>query len=169
MLPRAAVRAAVTVLTAAVLGCAPPACAQTGDRALAQRVLIVVNDNSALSVKIGRYYAERRGIPAENVCHLRTTASEAITRDIFDHEIAAPIGAFLKKGGLVESVYYIVMTAGVPLKISGTKRMEGDYASVDSELTLLYQDLKTGARHVLAGPAGNPFFGKRDRPFSHPE
>jgi uncharacterized protein (TIGR03790 family) len=163
------VRAAGTLLTAAVLACAPPACAQTGDRAPAHRVLIVVNDNSAISLKIGEYYAQRRGIPAENVCHLRTMASEAISRDTFDHEIAAPIGAFLMKGGLVESVYYIVTTAGVPLKIPGTKRMDGDYASVDSELTLLYQDLKTGVPHTLAGPAGNPFFGKRDRPFSHPE
>ena len=161
MLPCAAARASLAVL-AVGLSCLSPARAATPDR-----VVVVVNDNSALSLKIGEYYAQRRGIPPKNVCHLRTTASEEIPRDIFDREIAEPIGAFLRKAGLVESVYYIVTTAGVPLKISGTRQTE-DYAAVDSELALLYSDLKTGKPHKLAGPWPNPFFGNRDAQFSHP-
>ena len=48
--------------------------------------------------------------------------------------------------------------------------MEGDYyAAVDSELTLLYSDLKQGQAHPISGPALNPFFGKRDAKFAHPE
>jgi uncharacterized protein (TIGR03790 family) len=47
--------------------------------------------------------------------------------------------------------------------------MDGDYASVDSELTLLYSDLKSGKPHKLAGPTPNPFFGNRDRLFAHPQ
>jgi uncharacterized protein (TIGR03790 family) len=39
---------------------------------------------------------------------------------------------------------------------------------VDSELTLLYSDLK-GKTHEIAGPLVNPFFGKRDAKFAHPE
>src|SRR6478672_9007695 len=153
MLPCAAARASLAVLVAAALACLSPARAETPGR-----VVVVVNDNSALSLKIGEYYARRRGVPAKNVCHLRTTASEQISREIFDQEIAAPLGAYLKKAGLIESVYYIVTTAGVPLKITGTRHMEGDYASVDSELTLLYSDVKTGKPHKLSGPAPNPFF-----------
>src|SRR5579863_1295540 len=128
MLPCAAARASVAVLMAAGLGCVSRARAEEPDR-----VLVVVNDNSALSLKIGEYYAQRRGVPRKNVCHLRTTASEEISRDIYDREIAGPVGAFLKKAGLMESIYYIATTAGVPLKIAGTRQME-DYASVDSEL-----------------------------------
>lgn len=164
MLLCAAARASLAVLVAAALACLCPARAETPGR-----VVVVVNDNSALSLKIGEYYARRRGVPAKNVCHLRTTASEQISREIFDQEIAAPLGAYLKKAGLIESVYYIVTTAGVPLKITGTRHMEGDYASVDSELTLLYSDVKTGKPHKLSGTAPNPFFGNRDRPFSHPQ
>ena len=163
MAPCAAARASLVVLMAAGLGC--PSFARAG---MPDRVVVVVNDNSALSLKIGEYYALRRGVPPRNVCHLRTTVSEEIPRDIFDREIAKPVGAFLKRAGLIESAYYIVTTAGVPLKIAGTRPME-DYASVDSELTLLYSDLKTGATHKLAGPTPNPFFGSRDRPFSHPQ
>jgi uncharacterized protein (TIGR03790 family) len=164
MSPRAAERACIAVLVTVALGCFAPARAETP-----ARVVVVVNDNSALSLKIGEYYAQRRGVPPKNVCHLRTTASEQILREVFDREIAGPLGAFLQKAGLVESVYYIVTTAGVPLKITGTKGMEGDYAAVDSELTLLYSDLKSGKPHTLPGPWPNPFFGNRDRPFSHPQ
>jgi uncharacterized protein (TIGR03790 family) len=45
--------------------------------------------------------------------------------------------------------------------------MDGDQASVDSELTLLYRRLKKG-RHPLAGPLANPFDGHRRTEFSHP-
>ena len=78
------------------------------------------------------------------------------------------MGAFLHKNGLQESIYYIVTTAGVPLKISGAgDGMNSSAASVDSELTLLYSDLKTGKPHPIEGSIPNPFFGKRDRAFSH--
>ena len=64
-------------------------------------------------------------------------------------------------------------TGGVPLKIPGwegePQSVNGDYASVDSELTLLYSDLKQGKAHPIAGPLLNPFFGSRDAKFAHPE
>ena len=47
--------------------------------------------------------------------------------------------------------------------------MTGDYAAVDSELTLLYSDLKQGKALPIAGPLVNPFFGKREAKFAHPE
>lgn len=133
----------------------------------AQNVLVVANQTSAASLRIAEYYARRRGIPASNVCRLRTTASEEIARDVYDREIAAPIGEFLKARKLAGQVLYIVTTLGVPLKIRGSGGMEGDAASVDSELTLLYQDL-AGKRHELRGPVANPFHRKRGVPFTHP-
>jgi uncharacterized protein (TIGR03790 family) len=133
------------------------------------RVLLVVNDSSPLSRNIGEYYARRRALPFKNICHLKSTSQEEITRDEYDRQIARPIGDFLRKGGLQESIYYIVTTAGVPLKITGTSGMSGNYAAVDSELALLYSDLATGKPHALDGGIPNPFYGKRDRAFSHPE
>ena len=47
--------------------------------------------------------------------------------------------------------------------------METDSAAVDSELTLLYSDLKRGKPHPVAGPALNPFFGQREAKFAHPD
>ena len=160
MVPRVAALAAVF----ASMGTATPKAATPADR-----VLLVVNDNSLLSRNIGEYYARRRSVPLKNVCHIKTTPQEEISRDIYDREIARPIGNFLRKESLQEIIYYIVTTAGVPLKITGTEGMNGSYAAVDSELALLYSDLRSGKQHPLDGLVPNPFFGRRDQPFSHPE
>ncbi len=134
----------------------------------ADRVLLVVNDNSSLSRQIGDYYARRRAVPAKNICHLKAPIVEEISRGEFDRQIARPLAEYLRNSGLVESIYYIVTTAGVPLKISGTPELTGNAASVDSELTLLYSDLHSAKPHAIDGVIPNPFFGRRDQPFSHP-
>lgn len=133
-------------------------------------VLVVINDNSAVSRNIGEYYARRRNIPMRNICRLRATAKEEIARPEYNRDIAGPVAAFLRKGQLVESILYIVTTLGVPLKIAGRgSGMDVDNAAVDSELALLYSDMHRGSPHPLRGPLPNPFFGKRDSKFSHPE
>src|ERR1700716_230245 len=69
------------------------------------RVLLIVNDNSPLSRQIGEYYARRRGVAPKNVCHIKTKLDEEISRDEYDRQIAGPIGVFLRKEGLEESIY----------------------------------------------------------------
>jgi uncharacterized protein (TIGR03790 family) len=131
-------------------------------------VLIVVNQSSALSRQIGEYYAQRRRIPASNICRLNSTIDEQISRSQFDDQIARPIQNYLRGHNLTEQVLYIVTTAGVPLKIKGNLGISGEAASVDSELALLYFDLH-GRAHPLAGGVANPFFGKTSAPFRHPD
>jgi uncharacterized protein (TIGR03790 family) len=133
-----------------------------------QNVLVVVNDLSPVSRSIGEYYALRRAIPSRNICHLHTTTDEVVQRLQYGTEVAAPIADCLKKNNLVESVLYIVTTLGVPLKIPGTDGLGGDASSVDSELTLLYSDI-TRAPHPVAGSLPNPFFGRTNEKFSHPQ
>jgi uncharacterized protein (TIGR03790 family) len=133
----------------------------------AENVLVVVNQSSAISRQIATYYMKKRAIPPANVCTLRTTVEEHISREIFDKEIAKPLADCLKAKKLEEQILYVITTKGVPLVIDGVQSMRGDYASVDSELAMLYADMK-GTPHPLAGPLTNPFFGKLDIPFSHP-
>lgn len=136
-----------------------------------ERVLVVQNDSSSISKAIAQYYVQKRAIPAKNVCHIRSTDEEGIMRDVFDDDVVRPITNCLRKRQLVESIFYIVTTAGVPLRIhaNGPDGLQTAYASVDSELTLLYTDIKTGKPHTLQGSIPNPFFGKRDREFTHEE
>jgi len=171
MVPRVGLRLSGARLAALMLGIALAACGAGAEIPVQSpaTILLVVNDNSPLSRTIGEYYARRRGVPLTNICHLKASTGEEISREDYDRQIARPIGAFLRKQQLQESIYYIVTTAGVPLKIPGAgEGMTSSAASVDSELTLLYSDLKTGKPHSLEGAVPNPFFGKRDRAFSRP-
>ena len=70
-----------------------------------------------------------------------------------------------------DRIFYIVLTKGIPLIISGSGGRGGTASSVDSELTLLYQKL-VGKRIPAVGPLPNPYFGKGPAaalpgPFSH--
>jgi uncharacterized protein (TIGR03790 family) len=142
----------------------------TGGIAQAQNrasVLLVVNDSSQISRNIGEYYARRRLIPPKNVCHIRTDPKEDIPRSQYDREIATPIAACLNRNQLTEQILYIATTAGLPLRIEGVMAIDGDIASIDSELTLLYADRKQGQPHPLKGGVPNPLFGKRTAKFTH--
>ena len=131
-------------------------------------VLVVINQSSALSRQIGEYYAQRRHIPSSNICRIAASANEEISRSDFDDQIARPIQTFLRGHNLTEKVLYIVTTAGLPLKVHGNLGLDAEAASVDSELTLLYFDLH-GRAHPLPAGIANPFFGKINAPFRHPD
>jgi uncharacterized protein (TIGR03790 family) len=139
--------------------------------ALAQKpenVLVVANDSSPLSRSVAEYYARRRGVPLANVCRIRASTSDEITRTEYDVTVAGPLARCLSRGDLHEKILFIVTTAGVPLRIAGTEGLKGNVAAVDSELTLLYSDTK-GERHPIDGHVPNPYYGRRDFPeFRHP-
>ena len=125
--------------------------AQTGEN-----VLLVVNKNDAISRQIADYYRPRRSVPVKNVCTIHTTSEEEIHWKIYEEQIEQPIGDCLKKAGLVEKVYYIVTTMGVPLKVDGPGSGQiAEHASVDSELALLYGKLK-GTHYSRAGRRSQP-------------
>jgi uncharacterized protein (TIGR03790 family) len=139
----------------------------------AGNVAVVINDASPESREIGDYYVRARGIPAENVFHIETTAADVIEPAAFDRTIQQPIVAALFKGNLQDRVLYIVLTKGIPLRIAGTGGQDGTVASVDSELTLLYRRM-TGRQAPIRGRVDNPYFlGARAvadaRLFSHRE
>ncbi len=156
------VRVILRIVAVMAFACAI-ARAQTPDQ-----VMVVLNGRSAASREIGRYYVQRRGIPASNICTINTRPEETIVRSVYDSEVEAPIGAFLKSHSLQEKVLYIVLTTGVPLRISGPgEPLRSEASSVDSELTLLYQRMRS-VIIPLAGPVPNPYFRHQDTPFRHP-
>jgi uncharacterized protein (TIGR03790 family) len=152
------------MLLLAILLVAAPLCGQTGGN-----VLLVENRQSPLSKQIVDYYRPLRSVPPENVCYLDSPTGEAIDWTTYLNAIEIPVGSCLTKGGLQEKVLYIVLTADIPLRITGTEGSldAAEQGSVDSELTLLYQKLK-GLKFVRKGTVSNPFFGKSDAPFRHP-
>jgi uncharacterized protein (TIGR03790 family) len=151
---------AAAALPAVTAGVAPLA-AQS-----AENVLLVINNESEISRKIGEYYAGRREIPGGNLCRIAVAEREEISWQVYRQEVETAVSGCLKAGDLRERILYIVTTKGVPLKIAGSGGPRGDAASVDSELTLLYERLG-GKSPPTSGPARNPFFGRLSDKFEH--
>lgn len=132
----------------------------------ASHVMLVVNSRSALSRRIGEFYASWHALPAQQICTLATTDAETIDRPTYERDILTPLSGCLRKSGRVESTFYVVLTQGLPIRVSA--QAKGTGASVDSELTTLYQQLH-GALPKLEGAVGNPFYRRRESPFAHPD
>ena len=156
--------AAWTVLcVAAVLSAVAPraATAQTGEN-----VVVVINDASPASQKVGEYYARKRSLPSSHVIRVRTSTDETVERAVYAATIEQPIGAALTRASLQDRVLYVVLTKGIPLRIAAG-RSGGSAASVDSELTLLYRRL-TGAAVPAEGRIDNPYFLGKQPPAGVP-
>src|SRR6478752_481015 len=84
-----------------------------------ENVLVIVNQSSNVSRRIGEYYIRKRQAPLINLCFIKTTTDEEISRTVYENEIERPIARYLKSRRLEEKILYIATTLGVPLKITG--------------------------------------------------
>ncbi len=144
-----------------------------------ENVLVVRNTNSAVSVSVAAYYVAARGIPAANVVSISTvdsslsSANEIITYATYQSQIYTPIRNYLISHGLKNTIQYIVLTKGIPHRLSAevTGGSTGGQ-SVDSMLATM--DLVNPLRlrfenesHVLLGsPYANRYW-RSEAPFSH--
>ena len=158
----------LTATLALAICCASPSVSAQS----AENVAVVINENSGESREIGEYYARKRALPPSNVLRIRASAEETIDRSAYSSTIELPIAASISREGLQDRLLYLVLTKGVPLRISGTSGPDGTGSSVDSELTLLYRKMTGISNLPVAGRIDNPYFlGARDlreaRPFTH--
>lgn len=126
-----------------------------------EQLVLVVNTAEPRSRELARYYAEKRGVPAENLLSLSTTTKEHISREDYEKRIAAPVRAFLDKHDPEAKQFKgLVLFYGLPLRVEAPRptddaapkdTLEG--ASVDSELALVRE-----ASYRLHGWIPNPLF-----------
>lgn len=128
-------------------------CGCASDSTGTTNVLVVVNTNSSDSTEVGKYYASRREIPPKNVCKIACPSDEQIKHDVYLSSIRNPIREYLKSNGLKDSIDYIVLTRGIPIRTDA-------YWGVDSALTCLWIDDDTQMT--------NPYF-REDKPFTSRE
>ena len=122
-----------------------------------ESVLLIVNRNSDISLRIGEMYARRRGVPAENVCRIRAPSGEQISRQEFADDLEAGVLRCLERSRDRASILYLLTTKGVPLRIGGDGGRQASAASVDSELALAPRRLR-GERISAPGRVENPYF-----------
>lgn len=128
----------------------------------AENVAVVINEASPDSTRVGEYYARVRGVPSRNVIRLTTTVDEQILPAEYTRTIETPIARALNGGLSHDRILYVVLTKGIPLRITGTGGRMGTGGSVDSELALLYRRMAGSATQAV-GPVPNPYF-LGDRP-----
>jgi uncharacterized protein (TIGR03790 family) len=136
-----------------------------------EHVLIVVNANAPDSIQIGEYYQRKRRIPTDQLLRVTAPVADQVTRAAYEQQIEAPIATWMAQNRGHDRVLYIVLTKGVPLRITGTGGRGGTVGSVDSELTLLYRRM-TGVPVAPQGGLPNPYFLdnrplSEARPFTH--
>jgi uncharacterized protein (TIGR03790 family) len=102
-----------------MLAGAPARPARSADPAA--HVLVVINDNSRDSREVGEYYVAKRKVPAENVCRITCPTGESISASSYDEDVAGKIRAHLASKKIRDRIDYIVLTKGMPLKVTGTK------------------------------------------------
>jgi uncharacterized protein (TIGR03790 family) len=145
----------------------------------AAATLVVFNELDRDSGDLAHFYAEKRGIPADQIIGLKCSKAEEISRDEYDRTIADPLRRVFNDNhwwklrepndplGPVESnkIRFVALMRGVPLKIAEMPNYPGDKstgpapvgttnaAAVDSELaTLSYRS------RVISGAISNPYF-----------
>lgn len=138
-----------------------------------ENIVVVVNTSSAESVRIGEHYARKRGIPQDNLLRLKLDPElgDEIGREQYERWIKGPLAAWFARTAAHDRILYLVLTKGIPLRVSGSTGLGGTIASVDSELSLLYREL-TGLAVPPAGRIPNPYFlgespTAQARPFTH--
>src|SRR4029079_10436671 len=86
----------------------------------AENVAVVINENSSVSQRIGEYYARKHALPSTNVIRIKTSTDEMLDRLTYLTSIETPIAAALGRQNLQDRILYLVLTKGVPLRVSGT-------------------------------------------------
>ncbi len=129
----------------------------------AARVLLLVNDNSAASREIGAFYALKRHVASDHICHLRCPEAEEVDESAFNLTILAPVAEALSHNGLSDTVDFLVLTKGIPLRVRSSEPAQGPFNSNGDSVDgrLMVQDIAG-----LQSPSRNPFFGSDVR-FSH--
>ena len=127
------------------------------------QVLVIINECSPISLSVGKYYQQKRNIPPQNICYIRCPKAETITRLTYETKIMIPIAKYLQNNNLVNQISYIVLTKGIPLRIKGTGGLQGNRASVDSELTLLKRNMPVDnygfcRYYDITGVVANPYY-----------
>ncbi len=153
----------------------------------AQRVIILANSAADDSVALARYYAQRRGVPAENIIAFPLSKEEIISRTEYQTTLGQPLQDELVKRHWIDGlatdesdalgrkryvmlghrISYLVICRGVPLRI------EHDPAQpVDLHPPLLNQALRTNGAAVdselaLLAQSGFPLTGFVSNPLFH--
>jgi uncharacterized protein (TIGR03790 family) len=103
-------------------------------------VVVVVNQNSPNSVRLGNDYCEKRGVPPQNLFRMTgwTGGVGVWSRAECEANLRDPLLSMLTLSGLTNQVQYVLLSMDIPYRI-----VEGD--SANSTTSFLFYGFKTNA------------------------
>ncbi len=149
----------------------------------ADHVLVLVNRTSPISQRLAAYYQKKRAIAANHLFMVNLPDSnvsptqETITYAVYQKYLQQPLISYLKAHKLTDSIRYLVLTKGVPLRVIDVpyaiptlKKLYRQSQSVDSTLAALgYQTQPYALRagKELLGMMRPNLYWRQDFLFEH--
>jgi len=103
-------------------------------------ILLIANTDQAASMKLARYYCEKRGVPSGNIIpvSLGTQLRDSIGRGDYEKRLAGPIRRTFATRDDLGHIECLVTTYGVPFKVGRRDPLSG----FDGQLKQLRQSLQ---------------------------
>lgn len=129
---------------------------EKADVSLNERVLVVYNSAGDDSLKVAKYYQEKRSIPKENICKIDTDQEVITDGRRFEPEVKKRVRACLEKLGK-QKILYIVMAYQTPYAVEFAGRRQ----AVDQMLADIWDEY-TGAQTLGREAGDHPYFGRAE-------
>ena len=120
--------------------------------------MVVINEASPESVRIGEYYVAKRDIPPENVTRLKTAVADEMDRAAYEFFIERPISEILTRHATQDRIHYIVLTKGIPLRVRGSGGLEGTHRQRRFRVDGCSTASSSACRFRLPGALPNPYY-----------
>ncbi|TVQ32471.1 MAG: hypothetical protein EA376_05495 [Phycisphaeraceae bacterium] len=157
----------VLVFFSLCIVCCFSASARAGDALTPDRVLLLYNSANAESLAVRDMYIAARPGVREFDLNDATLSPGNISRANYLSKIRTPLlnhlnGTMVEGEPLAQRIIAIVTTRGLPARINGTGEftITSSFASIESTLTLIQQDLEIiepNGQARFAGPIDNPY------------
>lgn len=128
-------------------------CGRLGWALEPNEILVVANSDHAASIRLARYYCERRGVPTGNVIpvSLGTPLRDTIGRGDYDRRLVGPIRrTFLTRKDL-DGIKCLVTTYGMPFRVGPREPLPGYDARLKQLRQLLEQEKAAAAELARKG------------------
>lgn len=161
--PAVGIAGCLLMLAVGATGCGSPGPdrSNVGRRQPRPRAAVIVNAVSPISRRIAVRFAEARHLPPSHRLEIEVSPEEQIPLETYRLQIEEPVRLQLEERGLRDSVDFLVLTKGIPIRI------EDDGRAVDALLGGMditeppgFERLPPRARRLP-----NPYHGRRE-PFS---
>ncbi len=122
-----------------------------------KEILAIANSDNAASVRLARYYCERRHIPSGNVIpvSLGTSLRDTIGRADYEQHLAGPIRRVFQTRKDLSGIKCLVTTYGIPFRVGPREPLAGQDAQLKQLRQLLEQEKEATAELERKGQTGS--------------